>query len=110
MSNVESFMSGDPGGVICEAHPAREWPHDDCPGPGMPVPENDYPSMLMGNLAHSLDPESFVMIEAAVEKLIETGNPAHARGLICAVEHQMPTRRTAEEIAALTTKSGDGRQ
>ena len=21
---------------ICEQHPAREWPHDDCAGPGMP--------------------------------------------------------------------------
>lgn len=22
--------------MVCEAHPDREWPHDDCPGPGMP--------------------------------------------------------------------------
>lgn len=23
-------------GWICEAHPDRGWPHDDCAGPGMP--------------------------------------------------------------------------
>jgi DNA-directed RNA polymerase subunit RPC12/RpoP len=23
-------------GWICEAHPDRAWPHDDCEGPGMP--------------------------------------------------------------------------
>ena len=23
-------------GWICEAHPDRPWPHDDCAGPGMP--------------------------------------------------------------------------
>ncbi len=22
--------------MACEAHPALVWPHDDCPGPGMP--------------------------------------------------------------------------
>lgn len=22
--------------MVCEAHPNLEWPHDDCPGPGMP--------------------------------------------------------------------------
>jgi len=25
-------------GWICEAHPDHPWPHDDCPGPGMPCP------------------------------------------------------------------------
>ena len=23
------------GGWVCEQHPDREWPHDDCAGPGM---------------------------------------------------------------------------
>lgn len=23
-------------GWICEAHPEKPWPHDDCGGPGMP--------------------------------------------------------------------------
>lgn len=23
-------------GWMCEAHPGQEWPHGDCPGPGMP--------------------------------------------------------------------------
>jgi hypothetical protein len=23
------------GGWVCEEHPDLEWPHDDCPGPGM---------------------------------------------------------------------------
>lgn len=23
-------------GWMCEKHPGREWPHDDCAGPGMP--------------------------------------------------------------------------
>jgi hypothetical protein len=23
-------------GWVCEQHPDRCWPHDDCPGPGMP--------------------------------------------------------------------------
>lgn len=23
-------------GWMCEAHPGREWPHEDCAGPGMP--------------------------------------------------------------------------
>jgi hypothetical protein len=23
--------------MVCEAHPWLEWPHDDCPGPGMPA-------------------------------------------------------------------------
>jgi len=22
----------------CEEHTGKEWPHDDCPGPGIPVP------------------------------------------------------------------------
>lgn len=25
------------GDLICELHPSLEWPHDDCPGPGMPM-------------------------------------------------------------------------
>ena len=24
------------GSMMCEAHPGKEWPHDDCAGPGMP--------------------------------------------------------------------------
>lgn len=23
------------GGLVCEQHPEREWPHGDCAGPGM---------------------------------------------------------------------------
>jgi hypothetical protein len=23
---------------VCERHPDKPWPHDDCPGPGMPPP------------------------------------------------------------------------
>lgn len=26
-------------GWICETHPDKAWPHDDCPGPGMPCDE-----------------------------------------------------------------------
>lgn len=29
------FKAAD-GSMMCEAHPGREWPHDECPGPGMP--------------------------------------------------------------------------
>lgn len=25
-------------GLLCEAHPTIGWPHDNCPGPGMPCP------------------------------------------------------------------------
>lgn len=28
------MSSSDP--MVCERHPDREWPHDGCPGPGMP--------------------------------------------------------------------------
>lgn len=28
-------------GWICEAHPERGFPHDDCPGPGMPCQVRD---------------------------------------------------------------------
>lgn len=28
----------DVSDMICEAHPDYLWPHDDCPGPGMPHP------------------------------------------------------------------------
>lgn len=29
------FLAAD-GSMMCETHPGREWPHDDCAGPGMP--------------------------------------------------------------------------
>ena len=29
------FLAAD-GSMMCETHPGREWPHGDCPGPGMP--------------------------------------------------------------------------
>ena len=35
MAFVEDAMSD----MICEHHPDYLWPHDDCPGPGMPHPE-----------------------------------------------------------------------
>jgi hypothetical protein len=28
------------GGWVCEEHPHLPWPHDDCPGPGMPKEED----------------------------------------------------------------------
>lgn len=28
------------GGWVCEQHPDRPWPHDDCEGPGMPRNEH----------------------------------------------------------------------
>ena len=31
----EMFLAAD-GSMMCEAHPGREWPHDNCIGPGMP--------------------------------------------------------------------------
>ena len=27
---------------ICEAHPGKAWPHDDCPGPGVPIDTRRY--------------------------------------------------------------------
>lgn len=32
------------GGWVCEEHPDREWPHDDCPGPGMPKRPAEVPA------------------------------------------------------------------
>ena len=32
---AEMFLAAD-GSMMCEKHPGREWPHDDCVGPGMP--------------------------------------------------------------------------
>ena len=32
---VEMFRAADLS-MMCEKHPGREWPHDDCPGPGTP--------------------------------------------------------------------------
>ncbi len=41
---VEDVIGPHDGGMICEKHPEREWPHSDpsesdgeCPGPGMPL-------------------------------------------------------------------------
>ena len=31
----QMFLAAD-GSMMCECHPGREWPHEDCPGPGMP--------------------------------------------------------------------------
>jgi hypothetical protein len=33
-NDVEAHI-GRHGGLVCEQHPDREWPHDDCAGPGM---------------------------------------------------------------------------
>lgn len=30
-------------GWVCEAHPDRPWPHDDCSGPGIPFPACQIP-------------------------------------------------------------------
>ena len=30
---------------ICEEHPLKPWPHDDCPGPGMPASNQLYAVM-----------------------------------------------------------------
>jgi hypothetical protein len=35
------------GGFICEQHPALSWPHDECPGPGMPC---DAPGCVLERL------------------------------------------------------------
>ena len=32
---IEMFRAADLS-MMCEEHPGREWPHDDCPGPGTP--------------------------------------------------------------------------
>lgn len=40
-NNMESKPIWDTGmGWVCEAHPDKEFEHDDCPGPGMPDKEN----------------------------------------------------------------------
>lgn len=28
-----------PADLCCEQHPEKDWPHDDCAGPGMPISE-----------------------------------------------------------------------
>lgn len=33
-TTTEAFMEGI---MQCEKHPGVIWPHDDCPGPGMPL-------------------------------------------------------------------------
>ena len=35
-------------GWICEKHPHLAWPHDNCPGPGMPCDEPGCPDSLAG--------------------------------------------------------------
>jgi hypothetical protein len=34
-------MVEEAGGWVCEEHPDKPWPHDDCPGPGMIVDAGD---------------------------------------------------------------------
>jgi hypothetical protein len=34
--DIDAFFRGE---AVCERHPDKPWPHDDCPGPGMPPPE-----------------------------------------------------------------------
>ena len=38
-------------GWVCEQHPDKQWPHDKCPGPGMPcscIPKGVYPPNIYG--------------------------------------------------------------
>src|SRR3990167_6498238 len=50
-------------GWICETHPEREWPHEDCAGPGMPVGtrinalvyQRDQARQEIARLTHQLD-------------------------------------------------------
>lgn len=34
---AQRFLAGE---VVCEQHPAKPWPHEDCEGPGMPPLED----------------------------------------------------------------------
>jgi hypothetical protein len=34
-SDLEAFFRGE---MVCELHPNQPFPHDECPGPGMPPP------------------------------------------------------------------------
>jgi hypothetical protein len=48
-------------GWICEAHPERPWPHEDCPGPGM---QCDNPACLwwQGDPPAALTPPGWVSL------------------------------------------------
>ena len=45
-------------GWICEQHPEKGWPHDDCAGPGMPCPScqpSGRPTLPRGMAVYRLD-------------------------------------------------------
>ena len=33
-NDIEAYVKAS-GGWVCEQHPDKPWPHDDCAGPGM---------------------------------------------------------------------------
>jgi hypothetical protein len=36
--DLDAFFRGE---AVCERHPDKPWPHDDCAGPGMPPPSEN---------------------------------------------------------------------
>jgi hypothetical protein len=45
---MDRLCKCDGGGWVCEQHPEREWPHDDCAGPGEPCTCNPNGEMHRG--------------------------------------------------------------
>ncbi len=58
-------------GWICECHPDKGWPHDDCPGPGRPCEEPGCEMSLFGMTPGPEAMEKFVrQIEESGGKVI----------------------------------------
>jgi hypothetical protein len=74
---VENLCSRCCRGWVCERHPEKPWPHDDCPGPGVncPNPACPYWTSSPGVKPLALTPELF--LDEVHARRTEDDEPRH---------------------------------
>jgi hypothetical protein len=79
-------------GWICETHPDRPWPHDDCAGPGMPCldPHCHFGRQNIADTAHQLRRDA---------NRIEAGSQAYGKGLLAHERRRLPGQFRAQADA-----------